>query len=83
MALSVAVPGPRSQQLGSFNAIGYCITSERTGQGNQRQNGSAPGWEHLHLAAIDDHSLILRTPAAKVSAILLPHRRALLLLKDS
>ena len=45
------------KKLGRFNAIGHRITGDRTGQSNQRQNGTAPGWEFVHVA-IDDHSRI-------------------------
>lgn len=43
-----------------FNAVGHRITGERTGQSNQRQNGTAPVWEYVHVA-IDDHSRIAFT----------------------
>ena len=36
---------------------GHRITGDRTGQSNQRQNGTAPGWEYVHVA-IDDHSRV-------------------------
>ena len=45
------------KKLGRFNAIGHRITGDRRGQSNQRQNGTAPGWEFVHVA-IDDHSRI-------------------------
>lgn len=48
------------KKLGRFNQIGHRITGERTGQSNQRQNGTAPGWEYVHVA-IDDHSRIAFT----------------------
>jgi transposase InsO family protein len=43
------------KKLGRFNAIGHRITGSRAGQSNQRGNGTAPGWEFVHVA-IDDHS---------------------------
>lgn len=45
------------KKLGRFNAIGHRITGSRTGQSNQRTNGTAPGWEYVHVA-IDDHSRV-------------------------
>lgn len=45
------------KKLGRFNAIGHRITGDRAGQSNQRQNGTAPGWEYVHVA-IDDHSRV-------------------------
>jgi len=45
------------KKLGRFNAIGHRITGNRAGQSNQRQNGTAPGWEYVHVA-IDDHSRV-------------------------
>ncbi len=45
------------KKLGRFNAIGHRITRDRAGQSNQRQNGTAPGWEYVHVA-IDDHSRV-------------------------
>ena len=45
------------KKLGRFNAVGHRITGDRRGQSNQRQNGTAPGWEFVHIA-IDDHSRI-------------------------
>jgi transposase InsO family protein len=45
------------KKLGRFNRTGHRITGERTGQSNQRQNGTAPGWEYVHVA-IDDHSRV-------------------------
>lgn len=45
------------KKLGKFNRTGHRITGDRTGQSNQRQNGTAPGWEFVHVA-IDDHSRI-------------------------
>jgi len=45
------------KKLGKFNRIGHRITGDRTAQSNQRQNGTAPGWEFVHVA-IDDHSRI-------------------------
>lgn len=45
------------KKLGRFNAIGHRITGNRTGQSNQRQNGTAPGWEYVHVA-VDDHSRV-------------------------
>ncbi len=43
--------------LGRFNAVGHRITGDRRGQSNQRGNGTAPGWEYVHVA-IDDHSRV-------------------------
>jgi transposase InsO family protein len=43
------------KKLGRFNVVGHRITGDRRGQSNQRQNGTAPGWEFVHVA-IDDHS---------------------------
>ena len=43
------------KKLGKFNRIGHRITGDRTGQSTQRQNGTAPGWEFVHVA-VDDHS---------------------------
>lgn len=67
-ALEPATPRPRYERktpgeiihidikkLGRFNAVGHRITGDRTGQSNQRSNGTAPGWEFVHVA-IDDHS---------------------------
>ena len=45
------------KKLGRFNRIGHRITGNRKGQSNQRQNGTAPGWEYVHVA-IDDHSRV-------------------------
>lgn len=45
------------KKLGRFNAVGHRITGDRTGQSSQRQNGTAPGWEYVHVA-IDDHSRV-------------------------
>jgi transposase InsO family protein len=45
------------KKLGRFNAIGHRITGDRRGQSNQRGNGTAPGWEYVHVA-IDDHSRV-------------------------
>ncbi len=45
------------KKLGCFNKVGHCITGDRTKQSNQRQNGTAPGWEYVHIA-IDDHSRV-------------------------
>lgn len=45
------------KKLGRFNAIGHRITGDRTRQSNQRNNGTAPGWEYVHVA-IDDHSRV-------------------------
>lgn len=45
------------KKLGRFNAIGHRITRDRRGQSNQRGNGTAPGWEYVHVA-IDDHSRV-------------------------
>jgi transposase InsO family protein len=43
------------KKLGRFNAVGHRITGDRAGQSNQRSNGTAPGWEYVHVA-IDGHS---------------------------
>lgn len=69
-ALEPAPPRPRYERatpgeiihidikkLGRFNAVGHRITGDRTGQANQRSNGTAPGWEYVHVA-IDDHSRV-------------------------
>lgn len=69
-ALEPAAPRPRYERatpgeiihidikkLGRFNAVGHRITGDRTGQANPRSNGTAPGWEYVHVA-IDDHSRI-------------------------
>lgn len=45
------------KKLGRFNRIGHRITGDRTGQSNQRMNGTAPGWEYVHVA-VDDHSRV-------------------------
>ena len=45
------------KKLGRFNKIGHRITGDRTRQSNQRTNGTAPGWEYVHVA-VDDHSRI-------------------------
>ena len=45
------------KKLGRFNAVGHRITGDRTRQSNQRQNGTAPGWEFVHVD-IDDHSRV-------------------------
>ena len=45
------------KKLGKFSRTGHRITGNRAGQSNQRQNGTAPGWEFVHVA-IDDHSRI-------------------------
>lgn len=41
------------KKLGRFNRVGHRITGDRTRQSNQRQNGTAPGWEFVHVC-IDD-----------------------------
>ena len=43
------------KKLGKFNRIGHRITGDRHRQSSQRGNGTAPGWEFVHVA-IDDHS---------------------------
>mgnify|MGYP001184716504 CR=1 FL=1 len=48
------------KKLGRFNAVGHRITGDRRGQSNQRMNGTAPGWEYVHVA-IDDHSRVAFT----------------------
>ena len=45
------------KKLGRFNTVGHRITKNRTGQSNQRTNGTASGWEYVHVA-IDDHSRV-------------------------
>ena len=45
------------KKLGRFNKKGHRITGDRTRQSNQRYNGTAPGWEYVHVA-IDDHSRV-------------------------
>lgn len=45
------------KKLGRFRRIGHRITGDRHGQSNQRANGTAPGWEYVHVA-IDDHSRV-------------------------
>ncbi len=45
------------KKLGRFNKPGHRVTGDRTRQSNQRDNGTAPGWEYVHVA-IDDHSRI-------------------------
>ncbi len=48
------------KKLGRFNGVGHRITGDRTRQSNQRANGTAPGWEYVHVA-IDDHSRLAFT----------------------
>ena len=48
------------KRLGRFHRVGHRITGNRKGQSNQRSNGTAPGWEYLHVS-IDDHSRIAFT----------------------
>ena len=43
------------KKLGKFNRVGHPITGSGHRQSNQRNNGTAPGWEFVHVA-IDDHS---------------------------
>jgi len=45
------------KKLGRFNKIGHRITGDRHGQSNQRMDGTAPGWEYVHVA-IDDRSRV-------------------------
>lgn len=45
------------KKLGRFNRPGHRITGDRARQSNQRANGTAPGWEYVHVA-IDDHSRV-------------------------
>ena len=45
------------KKLGRFNRVGHRITGDRTRQSNQRQNGTAPGWEYVHVC-IDDASRV-------------------------
>ena len=47
------------KKLGRFNKTGHRITGDRKCQSNQRQNGTAPGWEYVHVA-IDDRSRVAR-----------------------
>ena len=49
-----------TKKLGKFNRIGHRITGDRHRQSNQRNNGTAPGWEFVHVA-IDDHSRLAFT----------------------
>jgi transposase InsO family protein len=71
-ALEPAEPRPRYERaspgeiihidikkLGKFTRVGHRITGDRTRQSNQRQNGTAPGWEYCHVA-VDDHSRVAR-----------------------
>ena len=48
------------KKLGRFNQVGHRITGDRTRQSNQRQNGTAPGWEYVHVC-IDDASRVAFT----------------------
>lgn len=48
------------KKLGRFNRVGHRITGDRTRQSNQRMNGTAPGWEYVHVA-VDDHSRVAYT----------------------
>lgn len=48
------------KKLGKFNRIGHRITGDRQRQSTQRGNGTAPGWEYVHVA-IDDHSRLAFT----------------------
>lgn len=43
------------KKLGKFDRVGHRITGDRCRQSNQRNNGTAPGWEYVHVS-IDDHS---------------------------
>lgn len=43
------------KKLARFNRVGHRITGERHRQSNQRSNGTAPGWEYVHVC-VDDHS---------------------------
>jgi len=45
------------KKLGRFNKKGHRITGDRTRQANQRANGTAPGWEYVHVA-VDDNSRV-------------------------
>jgi len=45
------------KKLGRFNRTGHRITKNRAAQSNQRSNGTAPGWEYVHVT-IDDHSRV-------------------------
>ncbi len=60
------------KKLGRFNRIGHRITGDRHQQSNQRTNGTAPGWEYVHVS-IDDHSRLsfsqIHTDEKAVSAI--------------
>ncbi len=42
------------KKLGRVSRIGHRITGDRTGQSNQRMNGTAPGWAYVHVA-VDDN----------------------------
>lgn len=48
------------KKLGRFNRIGHRITGDRTRQSNQRGNGTAPGWEFVHVC-VDDASRVAFT----------------------
>lgn len=48
------------KKLGRFDRVGHRITGDRHRQSNQRGNGTAPGWEHVHVC-IDDASRIAFT----------------------
>lgn len=65
------------KKLGKFNRVGHRITGDRRRQSNQRGNGTAPGWEFVHVA-IDDHSRLsftqIHSDEKAVSAI--AHLRA-------
>jgi transposase InsO family protein len=60
------------KKLGRFNRTGHRITGDRKGQSNQRANGTAPGWEYVHVC-IDDHSRLsfsqIHTDEKAVSAV--------------
>ncbi len=45
------------RKLGRFWRTGHRITGDRHGQSNQRANGTALGWEYVHVA-IDDYSRV-------------------------
>lgn len=48
------------KKLGRFHRTGHRITGDRSGQSNQRQNGTAPGWEFVHVC-VDDASRVAFT----------------------
>jgi transposase InsO family protein len=65
------------KKLGKFNRIGHRITGDRHRQSNQRGNGTAPGWEFVHVA-IDDYSRLsfTRIHADEKAASAIAHLKA-------